>query len=186
MSWEIYGHWYNWSDLDVLETLLRSCYTPDFLVAEVATGPNIAVPHVLKRIRSSCDYVSLDLEKAHIRLQKKGAGAAHVQGVIGDATRLPLRDGCVDTFVFHHAVDDILETRGLEGVKSSIEEALRALKEGGCIIFSHSVFSYDHYTLKIDLPKVQTFLQRRVKGRFKMIDGIRQRWLLVENIHAHG
>jgi len=186
MPREVYGHWYSWSDLGVLETLLRRCYRPDFLVVEVATGPNIALPHVLKKIASPFRYVTLDMERAHIRLQREGVGTATVQGVVGDAARLPLRDGCVDLFVFHHAIDDILETGGFGGVKASVEGALGALRAGGCLIFSHSVFAYDPYTLKVGLSHIQALLESKVKGRFQRIDGPRQRWLLVEDIHVCG
>jgi len=186
MPQEIYSHWYNWTDLNILETLLRRCNRPDLLVVEVATGPNVAVPLVLKRITSSYRYVALDIEKAHIQLQKEGGGTANVEGVIGDAAHLPFRHGCADVFVFHHAIDDILETRGFEGVKASIEEALRTLKAGGFMIFSHSVFSYDAYTLNISLSDVQAFLQNRISGCFRGIQGSRQDWLLVEDIRVHG
>jgi len=180
MPQEAYTYWYNWSDLRVLETLLRQCFRPDLLVVEVAAGPNIAVPHVLKRNAMAFGYVSLDLQKAHIRLQRKGVGNTNVNGVVGDATRLPFRHRCVDMFIFHHAVDDILETKGFGGVKASIEEALRTLKQGAYIVFSHCVFSYDPYTLDIDLSDVQAFLQHRIKGRFQRIDGPGQSWLLVQ------
>jgi len=186
MPHETYSYWYNWTDLNILETLLRKCNSPNFLVVEVATGPNIAIPHVLKKITSSFRYVSLDMEKAHIQLQKEGDGTANVEGVIGDATHLPFRLRCVDVFVFHHAIDDILETRGFQGVKTSIEGALRVLKQGGFMIFSHSVFSYDPYTLNISLSDVQAFLQNRIDGCFKRIQGPRQDWLLVEDINVHG
>ena len=135
---------------------------------------------MLKRIGSSFHYVSFDIEKKHINLQKEGVQI--VEGVVGDAVHLPLRHGCVDIFVFHHAIDDILETRGSEGIRASIEEALRTLKAGGCVIFSHCIFSYDPYTLEMDLSDVQDFLQSKVKGRFRNIDGSRQRWLLVEEV----
>jgi len=186
MPREVYGHWYSWSDLGVLETLLRRCYSPDFLVVEVATGPNIALPHVLRKIASPFRYVSLDMERAHIRLQREGVGTATVQGVVGDAVHLPLRSGCVDVLVFHHAIDDILETGGFGGVKASVEGALGVLKAGGSMIFSHSVFAYDPYTLKIGLSDIQAFLEGKVKGRFLRIDGPRQRWLLVEDIRVPG
>jgi len=181
---EIYSHWYNWSDLHILETLFRRCYGPDFLVVEVATGPNVAVPYALKRLAPSFRYVSLDVERNHVQLQKQGAGNTNVEGLVGDATQLPFRDRCVDTFVFHHAIDDIFETRCLEGVITSIQEALRTLKAGGSLIFSHNVFTYDPYTLKINLTYVQDFLQRRIKGRFQTIDGPKQRWLLIEDIYT--
>jgi len=186
MPREVYSHWYNWSDLNVLETLLRRCYSPDFLVVEVATGPNITVPRALKKVAPSFRYVALDMERTHIQLQRAGVGAASVQGVVGDAVHLPLRSGCVDVFVFHHAIDDILETRGFGGVKASVEGVLRVLKAGGSMILSHSVFIYDPYTLKISVSDIQAFLEGKVKGRFQRIDGPRQRWLLVEDIHVHG
>lgn len=148
----------------------------------MATGPNIAVPYVLKRIGLPFRYVSFDIEKRHINLQKEGI--QDVEGVVGDATYLPLWSRCVDVFVFHHAIDDILETRGSEGVRTSIEQALRTIKAGGCMIFSHSIFAFDPYTLKMDLSEVQDFLQTRIKGKFQNIDGSRQTWLLVEDIQV--
>ncbi len=172
--------------MNVLEALLLSCYSPNFLVVEVAPGPNIAVPHVLKRIALPFRYVSLDMEKMCIQLQKEGVGKLDMEGVAGDAVHLPFRPGCVDMFIFHHAIDDILETKGPEGLRASIEDALRTLKAGGSMIFSHSTFNYDRYTLKIDLYDVQALLQHRIKGRFKSIDGRRQKWLLVEDVHTLG
>jgi len=183
MPKEVFDCWYNWSDLDVLETLLHSCYSPNFLVVEIATGPNIAVPHILKNIALPFRYISLDVNKAHIKLQKEGVGTSNVQGVVGDAIHIPFHNESVDMIVFHHAVDDILETRGVEGVKSSIEDALRTLKPEGCMIFSHSIFANDPYTFNIDLLDVQTFLEKRITGRFIRIKGFRQKWLIVEDIH---
>ena len=183
MPRKTYSSWYSWSDLSVLETVLRAYHGSDPLVVEVATGPNIAVPHVLKKSASSFRYVSLDLEKTCIQLQRNGVGNMNVEAVVGDAVNLPFRHKCVDIFIFHHAIDDILETRGLEGLRASIENALRTLKIGGTIIFSHSVFDYDQYTLKIDLFKVQALLRNRVEGYFKKIDGPRQKWLIVEDVH---
>jgi len=144
----------------------------------------MAVPSALRRIAPSFRYVSLDIEKAHIQLQRKGAGKANVEGLMGDATRLPLRDKEVDIFIFHHAIDDVLETRGSEGLMASLEEATTALKTGGCMIFSHSVFTYDLYTLKIDLTCIQDFLQGKVRARFQKFEGPMQTWLLVEGIQA--
>lgn len=178
---EVLSHWYNWTDPDILEMLLSLGISN--LVVEVAAGPNIAVPHILKKKCLSSNYVSVDIEKGHIQLQKEGVVTPNMEVVVADATHLPVQDEQVDIFVFHHAIDDILESHGFEGLWASIEEALRTIKKGGCIIFSHCVFSHDPYTTKTNLKEVHNFLKGSVIGLFQEIRGSQQDWLIMRNIH---
>jgi SAM-dependent methyltransferase len=173
-----YSNWYNWTDKDVLEKLLVD-YRNHNIVIEVASGPNIAVPFIINKNKMPCFYVSIDLERSHIQLQRKGIGTKNVQGLIGDATNSPLRNECVDIFIFHHAIDDIIETKSFEGLYASLREASRTLKKGGCMIFSHSVFSSDPFTKNINLSIVQSFLEGRIKGSFRRYQGSLQDWLFV-------
>jgi ubiquinone/menaquinone biosynthesis C-methylase UbiE len=173
-----FSNWYNWTDQDVLEKLLMDYRNPN-IVIEVASGPNIAIPFIIEKKKISCFYISIDLEKSHINLQKKGIGTKNVEGLIGDASNSPLINECVDIFVFHHAIDDIIETKGFKGLYASLEEAIRVLKKGGCMIFSHCIFSSDPFTKDINLSIVQSFLEGRIKGNFRRVQGSMQDWLFI-------
>jgi len=180
----VYRHWYHWSDRGVLEAILRERRRPGLLVVEVATGPNVAVPRAVGRAAPSSRYVTLDVEREHILLQRAGSGGVEVEGVVADATCPPLVDGCADIFVFHHAIDDIFETRGVEGVRASVEAALRALRGGGCLVFSHSVFASDPFTERVGLADVRALLEGRIRGQIQELEGPAQSWLIVRDVHT--
>jgi hypothetical protein len=86
-------------------------------------------------------------------------------------------------FIFHHAIDDLLEMKGFKGLWASIDEALRTLKKEGCMVFSHCILSYDDYTKEISLSTVQKFLEKRVNCSFQRVSGSGQNWLFVKKYH---
>ena len=177
---EIYSSWYDWTDRNILESILNEC-SPR-VVVEAASGPNVAVPTILHNIHLNSAYVSIDIRKEHLQLQSLPLHSKENQGIMADATYLPLRDGSVDLFIFHHALDDILETKGFNGMWASITEALRTLRHNGQMIFSHCVFSNDRYTKEISLENVARFLKKIMIGSFQSIKGRRQEWLFVNEI----
>ncbi len=86
----------------------------------------------------------------------------------------------VDLFVFHHAVDDILETCGQSGVYDSIGEALRVVQPGGYIVFSHCVFDHDPFTLDISLEDVEEMLAEFGQTNCNRRTAHHQEWLFVQ------
>ena len=180
LQWQ---NWYNWSDFDVLEEQLRKHYRTSFVVAEVCAGPNVAVPYALANLAGSFIYVSVDILIHHILLQRSGVPSEKVNGVLGDAVYPPLAKNSVDLIIFHHAIDDIFETRGMAGVALAIENAFETLKKGtGCMIFTHSIMDFDPDTRKVDLTDVESILNKAFDCRQTRINS-GQEWLVVDNIH---
>jgi hypothetical protein len=92
---------------------------------------------------------------------------------------LPLKSASIDLFFFHHAIDDILETEGMGGVESALNESLRVTPPGGVIAFSHRVFEYDEFTKKISLGDIETLLAGIGSFDKKRCHGGQQDWLIV-------
>lgn len=82
-----------------------------------------------------CPYICLDLDMQKLQgfRQKYPADAA----LLADATRLPLRDGCLDTIlckqVSHHLSD--------AAWTALVDESARVLKPGGTLIFVDAIWA---------------------------------------------
>lgn len=178
-----WSNYYNWTDAYVLEEQLRIRCRPNFVVAEVCAGPNIAVPYVLNRLNKPFTYITIDLLENHIRLQKTGEES--ITGILADAAQLPLSNNSVDLFMFHHAIDDILETRGMRGVSLAIDDAFRTLKDDcGFMIFTHCLMWWDPDTGRIDIKDIEDILEKSFDFNKTAIES-GQDWLIVDQMRRH-
>lgn len=176
-----YAEHYLWSDLELFESWLWKIPLSGPFVVEVASGPNIVVPYLLEKLGSDFTYLSVDINPGHLRLQSKGLSRKEsAYAVQATARCLPVRNSVVDLFVFHHAVDDILETCGQAGVYDSIGEALRVVQPGGHIVFSHCVFDDDPFTSEISLEDVEEMLAEFDQTNCDRREAHHQEWLFVE------
>ena len=172
--------WYLWSDLSHFEHILRAILRPGHIVVEVCSGPNIVVPYLLRAIQPECRYISIGRDVSHLKMQRNGAHLEFLS-VKGDSTALMLDDGCADVVVFHHAINDIWLSRGIEGVHQSLDEAARVLASTGAMIFSHCEMDWDPSTQETSLNQVKQYLQRQRQNiySFEASRGPMQDWLLV-------
>jgi Trm112p-like protein len=170
--------WYLWSDLSHFEDMLRPILRPGHIVVEVCSGPNIVVPHLLHEIQPECMYISVGRDGSHLKMQRSGAHLKFLS-VKGDTTALMLDNGCADMVVFHHAINDIWLSRGIEGICRSLDEAARVVRDGGVMIFSHCEMDWDPSTKEVSLDQVKTHLERQRGYSFEASRGPMQDWLLV-------
>jgi len=170
--------WYLWSDLSHFERMLRSAVRPGHLVVEVCSGPNIVLPYLLHGIQAGCRYISVGRDVSHLKMQRRGAHLEFIS-VKGDSTALMLDNGCADMVVFHHAINDIWLSRGMEGVYQSLDEAARVVRSGGVMIFSHCEMDWDPSTKEMSLDHVKRHLEQQNAYSFEASRGAMQDWLLV-------
>lgn len=142
---------YNWSDHELLEKWLAESVPAGGVVLELASGPNICTPWTLARLGRGARYIAVELDWEHLMLQRGSLDGQPYLLLLADSCQLPLADESADVAVFHHAIDDVFETRGKSGVQHTIAEAARALKPGGYMIFSHCELVGDEATFGIDL-----------------------------------
>ncbi len=142
---------YNWSDHKLLEKWLAESVPAGGVVFEIASGPNICTPWTLARLGRGARYIAIELDWEHLLLQRASLNGEPQLLVLGDGCKLPLADESTDVAVFHHALDDVFETRGKPGVRQAVTEAARALRPGGYVIFSHCELVGDEATFGIDL-----------------------------------
>jgi uncharacterized protein YbaR (Trm112 family) len=171
---------YLWSDLSHFEDMLRSILRPGHMVVEVCSGPNFVVPYLLHTIQPECRYISIGRDASHLKMQRNGAHSEFLS-VKGDSTALMLDSGSADMVVFHHAINDIWLSRGIEGVHQSLDEAIRVLASKGVMIFSHCEMDWDPSTKETSLDQVKEYLQRQKPNvySFEASRGPMQDWLLV-------
>lgn len=172
--------WYLWSDLSHFANMLSSLLRPGHIVVEVCSGPNIVVPYLLHAIQPECRYISVGRDVSHLKMQRSGANLEFLS-VKGDSSALMLEDGCADMVVFHHAINDIWLSRGIEDVHRSLDEAARVLASKGVMIFSHCEMDWDPSTKETSLNQIKEYLQRRQQNiySFEASRGPMQDWLLV-------
>ena len=146
-----FGFSYNWSDHELLEEWLAETVPADGVVFEIASGPNTCMPWALARLGRGARYIAVELDWEHLLLQRASLNRQPYLLLLADGCSLPLADGCADVAVFHHAIDDVFETRGKVGVQQAVFEAARALRPGGYAMFSHCALAGDDATFGIDL-----------------------------------
>lgn len=167
---------YTWTDRDVLESIIRGCDFKAQRALDVACGPNRAIEGALERAKPSVSYLALDLRPEPLFI-KRGRSKA-LEGVVADATQLPFVSGAFDAIFYHHAIDDIIETRGKGSIPEFIGEGIRILRSGGTLAFSHAILSGDPYTELAGLEDVRGALTG--EGKMRYIQGNLQDWLIFE------
>ena len=156
--------------------VIRSCDFKAQRALDVACGPNRAIEVFLKANGPGVNYLALDLRPEPLRIRRGRSKA--LEGVVADATRLPFVSGAFDVIFYHHAIDDIVETRGEGSIPEFIGEGIRALRGGGTLAFSHAILPEDPYTELAGLEDVRAVL--RGEGKMRCIQGNRQEWLIFE------
>lgn len=177
---ERYDRHYSWGDADILWEILRRFDNRHLCAVDVACGPNVIVPRTLLKRDAPFTYVAVDIDLHHLDIQRRGIRNDEACSICAASSDLPLKTGSVSLFIFHHAIDDILETQGLAGIELSLKESLRVTTEGGVLAFSHCVFDYDRFTKKISLDDIETILAKSGSFEFEKRRGTQQDWLIVK------
>jgi ubiquinone/menaquinone biosynthesis C-methylase UbiE len=171
-----YSTAYIWTDRDILEGVIRACDFRAQRALDVACGPNRAIELALEPIEPDVRCLALDLRPEPLYIRRGRSKA--LEGVVADATRLPFVPGAFDAIFYHHAIDDIIETRGKGAIPEFIGEGIRALRSGGTLAFSHALLSGDPYTEIAGLEDVRVALGG--DGKMRCIRGNLQDWLIYE------
>jgi len=171
-----YSAAYIWTDMDVLKSIIQGCHFKAQRALDIACGPNRAIESALELVKPSVSYFALDLRPEPLFI-KRGESQA-LEGVVADATQLPFISGSFDVIFYHHAIDDIIETRGKGSISDFIEEGMRILRSGGTLVFSHAILSGDPYTELAGLEDVKVALAG--EGKTQYMHGNLQDWLIFE------
>lgn len=137
------------------------------------------VPHVLGKLGRGFTYIAVDTNADCLRGQQRQR-SRDLHCIQANSCKLPLRTSSADLVVFHHAIDDILETCGPSGVYDSIGEALRVVRPGGYMIFSHCFIEHDPYTSEISLEDVEEMLEEFGQANYNRRRARHQDWLFLE------
>lgn len=119
---------------------------------------------------SDCRYLCLDLEIP--KLAGFRARVSRGWAVLGDATSMPIVDGCADMVicksVTHHLTDSMLE--------KAFDESLRVLKPGGHLVLLDAVYNRDRWAGRLlwrldrgSFPRAADELRKQLENKFKII-----------------
>jgi SAM-dependent methyltransferase len=116
-------------------------------------------------------YLYLDIDLRRIAIGRKHG---HSRGMVGDATRVPIRDGAVDVvlckFVAHHLTD--------EQVEDLLAECARILRPGGALIFLDPVWAPSRMLGRM-LWRIDRGSHPRTES--KIVDAL-ARWVELESV----
>lgn len=171
-----YASTYVWTDMDVLESVIRGCVFEKQRVLDIACGPNRAIETALESVMPNARYYAIDIRPEPLSLKKEGF--RDIEGIVADATHIPFVSGSFDIVFFHHSIDDIIETRGKGSLPDFMREGERVARRGGTLAFSHAILSGDPYTRLAGLEDVRKAWNR--KGTMRRIQGRLQDWLVFE------
>ena len=79
-----------------------------------------------------------------------------------------------------------IKSEEFRGPTRVTQAALRALRDGGRLVFSHSVFASDPFTERVGLADVRALLEARIRGQIQELEGPAQSWLVVKDVHTRG
>jgi ubiquinone/menaquinone biosynthesis C-methylase UbiE len=119
---------------------------------------------------ANCLYICLDLEMPKLL----GFRSAVPSGlaVLGDATSMPVSDGCADMVicksVTHHLTDLMLE--------QAFDESRRVLRAGGHLILFDAILNHQRLAGRVlwrldrgSYPRSEDELHKKLQGRFKIV-----------------
>jgi ubiquinone/menaquinone biosynthesis C-methylase UbiE len=117
-----------------------------------------------------CRYICLDIEMP--KLMGFRSRAPRGLAVLGDATSMPIVDGCADVVicksVSHHLTDLMLE--------QALDESRRVLRAGGHMILFDAVLNRERLAGKVlwrldrgSHPRTEEELHKKLKDRFKLV-----------------
>lgn len=84
--------------------------------------------HIVEAARRGCFAVGLDYDAGELRRARERIGAQRVDLVVGDATRLPFRDGAFDAAICTETLEHLPDDAG------AIREIGRLLRPGGTLL----------------------------------------------------
>jgi demethylmenaquinone methyltransferase/2-methoxy-6-polyprenyl-1,4-benzoquinol methylase len=129
----------------------------------------------LRRGGADARVVVLDYNAEMIAAGIKRGGAPEVAWAVGDAQRLPLRDGEADAYVISFGL------RNVTDIPTALREARRVLKPGGrflCLEFSRPVTealqkAYDAYSFKV-IPQIGEWVAKDQESYQYLVESIRR------------
>jgi demethylmenaquinone methyltransferase/2-methoxy-6-polyprenyl-1,4-benzoquinol methylase len=129
----------------------------------------------LRRGGADARVVVLDYNAEMIAAGIKRGGAPEVAWAVGDAQRLPLRDGEADAYVISFGL------RNVTDIPTALREARRVLKPGGrflCLEFSRPVTealqkAYDAYSFKV-IPQIGEWVAKDRESYQYLVESIRR------------
>lgn len=84
--------------------------------------------HIVEAARRGCFAVGLDYDAHELRGARERIGAQRVDLVVGDASRLPFRDGAFDTVICTETLEHLPDDTG------AMHEIARLLRPGGTLL----------------------------------------------------
>lgn len=167
---------YIWTDMDILKSVIRGCVFEKQRILDIACGPNRAIETALELVKPNVRYFAIDIRPEPLILKKKESKG--LEGIVADATCTPFVSGSFDIVFYHHAIDDIIETRGKGSLPDFTREGERIVRKGGTLAFSHAILPGDPYTKLAGLEDVRKVWMK--KGTMRRIQGNLQDWLIFE------
>ncbi len=110
-------------------------------VLELGPGPGYFTIEAARMVGPSGRVVCLDLQREMLEMLRRRldeAGAANAHAIAGDATRLPLADGCVDAAFLVAVLGEIPDR------VAALRELRRVLKQGGALSFTETLTDPDY------------------------------------------
>jgi demethylmenaquinone methyltransferase/2-methoxy-6-polyprenyl-1,4-benzoquinol methylase len=129
----------------------------------------------LRRGGPDARVVVVDYNAEMVAAGVKRGGAPEVAWAVGDAMRLPLRDGEADAYVISFGL------RNVTDVQTALNEARRVLKPGGrylCLEFSRPTTealraAYDAYSFKV-IPQIGQWVAKDRDSYQYLVESIRR------------
>ena len=84
--------------------------------------------HIVEAARRGCFAVGLDYDADELRRARERIGTRRVDLVVGDATRLPFRDGAFDALICTETLEHLPDDTG------GVREIARILRPGGALL----------------------------------------------------
>lgn len=165
---------YIWTDMDILKSVIEGCVFEKYRALDIACGPNRAIEAALGSVKPNVRCFAIDIRPEPLAIKKEEN--RELEGIVADATCTPFVSGSFDIVFYHHAIDDIIETRGKGSLPGFTREGERIVRRGGTLAFSHAILSGDPYTELAGLEDVRKVRTR--KGSMRRIRGDLQEWLI--------
>lgn len=123
------------------KTLAKFRIRPGDTVLELGPGPGYFTAEAARLVLPSGRVIALDVQREMLEMLQErldGAGADAAHAVLGDATRLPLREGSVDVAFLVAVLGEIPDR------PAALAELRRVLKPGGLLAISETLTDPDY------------------------------------------
>ena len=129
--------------MPVGRTLDRFGVSAGQVVLEVGPGPGYYSLEAARRAGPGGRLLCLDLQREMLTVLRSrlAAAGAEAETAVADATRLPLRDGCIDAAYLVTVLGEVPDP------EAALAELRRVLKPGGTLGFSESFGDPDYVRL---------------------------------------